>query len=463
MTTMVESITRINRYRLPFLVLCALLLITSFVYTPLLLGPFWESINNSKAEQSKVLSEDGNNSKAEQSQVLSKDGNRIITYNSVVDVNNVISSPACLPFQFQNSIRNGTHKKNDFYDHFWGEKQFKRPTRIYLLHMRKAGGTSLRKYFKKVVKSKKTSFRQFDACEGGRTKLELDDTNGDGYHSYYNNKIDHKKRRKLRRTGDYNGTALYDPSGRTLYVTSLREPIGRAISNYKYEKRFFRLPPHPCRTNVEDAINITERSTLDNFATQKSFHLKNMRTFLRETRLWACNSNCYARWVTGMYIPKNIDQSWSLSKFNTRYPVISDYYYDTMNTTTAIKSHMDNDGKDGNRNTTHTHNGTNKTTNQRILSEYGRALSNEALRLLLRYDVIIVLEWLKSDPEYARFVEDVFFGGVRGIGTPRDAYCAKAMRYKNNLLPLTIENSTLQKLQRANTIDTQLYQTLTAC
>ena len=58
-TTMVESITRINRYRLLLLVLCTLV-IASFVYAQLLLGPFWESINDSKAEQPQVLSEDGN-------------------------------------------------------------------------------------------------------------------------------------------------------------------------------------------------------------------------------------------------------------------------------------------------------------------------------------------------------------------------------------------------------------------
>ena len=134
----------------------------------------------------------------------------IITLNSVVDVNNVISSPTCLLFQFQNSIRNGTQKKNNFYDHFWSEKQFKRPTRIHLLHMQKAGGTSLNAYFKKVVNSNSTFFRRFDSCEGDTECLELDDTNGDGY----------------------------DSSGRTLYVTSFREPIGRAISNFKYEMRF---------------------------------------------------------------------------------------------------------------------------------------------------------------------------------------------------------------------------------
>ena len=406
---MVERITRINRYRLLLLVLCTLVVIASFVYAQLLLGPFWESINDSKVGQPQVLSENRNRS--------------ITYYDSVMDVNNVISSPACLPFQFQNRIRNGTHIKNDFYNHFWSEKQFTRPTRIHLLHMRKAGGTSLKAYFKKVVNSNSTSFRQFDSCEGDKECLELDDTNGDGYHSYYN-KIDHKKRRK-------------DASGRTLYVTSLREPIGRAISNYKYEMRFYCV-----LGNVEDP-NITEKGTLDDFATQKHMYANHNRHNVLPfgvpgNKLWVCNSNCYARWVTGMYIPKNIDQ-WSLSKFNTHYPVIADYYYDNTN------------------------NGTNKKSNQMEMSEYGRALSNKALRLLLQYDVIIVLEWLKSDPEYARFLEDVFFGGVRGIGTPRDAYCAKAMRYKNNLLPLTIENSTLQKLQLANNIDTQLYQTLTAC
>ena len=43
----------------------------------------------------------------EQPQVLSNDGN--CTAHNSVDNINLISSQACLPFRYKNSIRNGTH------------------------------------------------------------------------------------------------------------------------------------------------------------------------------------------------------------------------------------------------------------------------------------------------------------------------------------------------------------------
>ena len=53
--------------------------------------------------------------------------------------------------------------------------------------MQKAGGSSLRKYSQKVVKSNETSFHRFDSCEGNKYCLELGYNYGNGYQLYYNN------------------------------------------------------------------------------------------------------------------------------------------------------------------------------------------------------------------------------------------------------------------------------------
>jgi len=46
-------------------------------------------------------------------------------------------------------------------------------TRLVFLHMRKAGGTSIANFLKNVVKSNKTSFREFSHCEGKKKCLGL--------------------------------------------------------------------------------------------------------------------------------------------------------------------------------------------------------------------------------------------------------------------------------------------------
>jgi len=108
-------------------------------------------------------------------------------------------------------------------------------------------------------------------------------------------------------------------------------------------------------------------------------------------------------------------------------------------------------------------NSNNGSTDDSKLTEFGSVLSEEALKLLLRYDLIIVLEWLYNDPEYARNIEDMFFGGVRGIATESLPYCSDQMIIANKLFPLEVKNTTLERLQHLNDIDTKLYRTLTSC
>ena len=79
---------------------------------------------------------------------------------------------------------------------------------------------------------------------------------------------------------------------------------------------------------------------------------------------------------------------------------------------------------------------------------------------LLRYNLIVVLEWL-SDPEYASAVESFF--GVPGVTRKRSAYCEGRAHTANELVPLKTDNHTLEKLTVLNQVDTSLYEELTDC
>ena len=138
-----------------------------------------------------------------------------------------ILSPACRPFRY-NQTKNGEISHSDYFDEFWKDKSVPKPTKIKFLHMRKAGGTTIHKYLKDVVESKKTSFLEYDVCEGAKKCLELNFMD-DGYHRYYNDE---------RNSTLYGESIPWDSSGKTFYVTHIREPVARALSHYKYEKRF---------------------------------------------------------------------------------------------------------------------------------------------------------------------------------------------------------------------------------
>jgi hypothetical protein len=79
---------------------------------------------------------------------------------------------------------------------------------------------------------------------------------------------------------------------------------------------------------------------------------------------------------------------------------------------------------------------------------------------LFRYNFIVVLEWL-SDPEYASAVESFF--GVPGVTQKRSAFCERSAHTANKLVPLTINNHTLNKLTELNQVDIKLYKEITDC
>lgn len=126
--------------------------------------------------------------------------------------------------------------------------------RIFFLHMRKAGGTVIRKYLQKVSKQYGILYV---AREGRKT-------------------VEHPM----------------DPH--TLYVTNLREPNARTISHYKYDQRW------ACNNLRHQSFQPSLNNTRQSFET---FLRKADRNNKRGTSLWTCATNCYTRWASGNYKP----------------------------------------------------------------------------------------------------------------------------------------------------------------
>ena len=130
-------------------------------------------------------------------------------------------------------------RSNEFYDEFWSGKIVKRPTLIKMLHMQKAGGTFLSKYFKKIVKSQNFPFYKFEYYNCVKHCLKLDNYI-DGNHVYYNDENNQTICITIggKDIPDPTATWGYDISGETLYVTHLCEPINKANSKFKYSRQF---------------------------------------------------------------------------------------------------------------------------------------------------------------------------------------------------------------------------------
>jgi len=146
--------------------------------------------------------------------------------------------------------------------HKWMDEG-KKIDEIVLLHMRKAGGTTLRHYLSRVARR----FRiEFKAYEGNPTPDILTEESQD------------------------NVTRLY--------VTHLRHPVTRVVSHYLYENRW------NC-TNLPETI--TEPYDFSSNYTKKSLseYLDTPGT-PRSNFLWGCNHDCYARWSTGVFTDEQL-------------------------------------------------------------------------------------------------------------------------------------------------------------
>jgi hypothetical protein len=237
--------------------------------------------------------------------------------------------------------------------------------RIYFLHMRKAGGSSLRSYFAQVANKHGLKFR---AAEG------------------------------------YMQPEQPGHDKNTLYITHVREPIARAISHYKYEKRW------DCRTQLQHHdLDDMSVPTLNN--TIMSLYNFTRANHSMTHKLWTCASNCYARWASGH--PQNI--------------------------------HHDDDEGDLSNNS----------------SVQLQQLEQAARESLWNYNVIIVSEWLQQHPSYVKTIESIF--GVKRLNRTKSMTCGKQAAAANQQVPLVVQPHDLELLAKVNQVDLKLYHDLTHC
>lgn len=83
-----------------------------------------------------------------------------------------------------------------------------------------------------------------------------------------------------------------------------------------------------------------------------------------------------------------------------------------------------------------------------------------AKRRVLRYNLIVVVEKLR-DPAYVQAIEQMF--GVAGITARSVPYCERPSHKANSNNPLVIQNSTLQRLAKLNSLDIGFYNELGSC
>ncbi len=135
-------------------------------------------------------------------------------------------------------------------------KEGSRIEKIVLVHMRKAGGTSMKAYLGEVSRKYNITLQDF---EGERPLLPE------------------------------------DSDGKTLFVTHIREPASRVLSHYKYEMRWYCKHLTDKKKTFDPAYS--SRTTLDHFVERQN---KPNEAGGEKGNLWECSHNCYAKWSTGL-------------------------------------------------------------------------------------------------------------------------------------------------------------------
>jgi hypothetical protein len=147
--------------------------------------------------------------------------------------------------------------------------------RIFMIHMRKAGGTTVKSYLREVAAKYNLQFQDFE----GRlppTPFEIDDT--------------------------------------TLLVTHIREPSFRVLSHYKYEMRW------NCKFLTNKSLHFQPSDNNTRISLESFVERVNKPTVSGPNKglLWECSHNCYAKWATGLcWKEPKFDKSekcWSLGQ-----------------------------------------------------------------------------------------------------------------------------------------------------
>ena len=160
--------------------------------------------------------------------------------------------------------------------------------RIVFGHMRKAGGTTIMKYLKKVKK-------------------------------VYNLKLVSYEAGCIERPGTRNDT---------LYITHIRNPVERAVTNFKYSERW------DCRCLVGNQKRCppTWKPTEENAKSMKEWLKQGDKCW--KGMLYDCNSNCFIKWLNH----QNDGHDICADKPGTHHSVNSSHYQSALGT--AKKFHL---------------------------------------------------------------------------------------------------------------------------
>ena len=259
------------------------------------------------------------------------------------------------------SSRSNTTRSSPVCQPTWGSNPVD-IRRIFFAHTRKAGGSYIRRMLKLVEKRYNVTVRV--------------------------------------KEGDVDAPEIQEPPrSDTLYITNLRHPIERIVSDYKYEGRWdcrqlilnktLFKPTADNSNTLQQYINITHRHNA------KKCPMKNKR---EDKKLWYCTQHCYLGWF-GQFIPECEPQH---------------------------------------------------SLPQRFVSVRER---------LSHYHLIVILEWLK-DPNYRRGLFDMFGLVNESTELKHSMYCDKISKFWNDKHPATIPNETVRQLYQQNQWDVQLYETL---
>jgi hypothetical protein len=316
------------------------------------------------------------------------------------------SSPVCRP-SFLAKNNNNNNNKNPP----------RTIRRLFLGHMRKAGGSTLRAYFGRVAQKYNLKLIVAEA-----TKFELAQKRND-----------------------------------TLYITHLRDPIARAISHYKYEGRWSCDQLVGRNTNTNTNANANASTASKNQSSHPFFvatkeNSVDLKTWMESDRDssssaandnngngnngtcnkhnkktgWKCASNCYIRWL-------NFPHGFCTSREQLlQLPFHNSTFYRAARDK-LFKFHL--------------------------VLDMDKLFQEKKEKNIP--DAEAAAEYSDSS-SYAKGLERLF--GVRGLlGLKQNMYCGPQAKRANKNVPLVIENETLAELYRRNRPDHALYKEVTSC
>jgi hypothetical protein len=312
--------------------------------------------------------------------------------------------------------------------------------------MRKAGGTTLRGYLKKVANYYNL---EFHAKEG----FHFEHPSSGGYH--------HDSEQPL---------SLSPPRLDTLYVTHVRDPLARSISHFQYEGRW------NCTTLKQPQFVPTLENAMefDTWIHSDVAHIH--QCSIRPRPLWKCSENCYTRWLASPYFL--CGSTTTFTNTSTRQPKPKQRKDRQLEEEEEEEDDEEDEGekeedeavdeeeddeeayKDEEEEEEDEEEFEEEEEEEDVTTE--AFLVARARTTAWSYNLIVDTARLKHQ-DYAEQIER-FFGNVPGLVASKfRMHCEEYSKAANAKVPLTIGNDTYKLLQQRNQLDYPLYHDLISC